>query len=372
MTEHDDDTDIDIQTPGGFRFRANTGAFIAWTFGFVAMCACGMLSVMFWPAKAPLETPMADRNGWSADAFESDETAQIVGALPAFEITGDNGERIVQDNSRANVRLWNAVLAVNGRHLDNIPQQVGDCVSWAYCHAGEIVICVEKQSGLISEFHPLFPPYVYGISRVQIGGRKIRGDGSCMAWAVAGGQQFGVLRADADGVPSYSGSIARQWGKEGPPRDLIAATKMYTIGTASPVRSAAEVRDAIANGYPVPFGAGGIGFDRVVVKHGRLLADPPSGSWAHAQCVIGYDGSGAEPLFCLLNSWGPLAGGKSPIDGSPPGSYWITQRSMQRIAQQGDAFAISGFAGFKARKIDFKLTQKPRKESGHVSVALGL
>lgn len=372
--DHDSDPDIDLQV-GDVRVRAKARWIVAASSGFVASVLAITLSLFL--LRAPSETPPDARHGWSADAFQSEETSQIVGSLPGFQIVGDNGELIVQDNAKANVRLWDAVVAVNGQHLPNIPQQVGDCVSWAYSHAGEYVICVEKAAGGQTEFHRLFPPYIYGTSRVEIGRGKIKGDGSCMAWAVKAGQQFGVLRADAAGVPPYSGTLARQWGKDGPPRELIEASKMFTIGTVSPVRSTAEVRDAIANGYPVPFGAGGIGFDLVVVKYGRLLAEPPSGSWSHAQCVIGYDGSGAEPLFCLLNSWGPLAGGKSPLSGEPPGSYWITERSMDRIARQGDAFAISGFTGFKARKIDFKLTarerSKPsRKESSHGTVAQAL
>jgi len=374
--KHDSDPDIDLQC-GDVRFRAKARWILAASAGFVACVVAVTLSLFVLRVNAPHETPVAVRHGWSADAFEDEETRGIIAGMPAFQIVGENGEQIIQDNAKANVRLWEAVVAVNGKHLDNIPQQVGDCVSWAYCHAGEYVIAVEIQAGGKSEFHRLFPPYVYGCSRVEIGHGKIKGDGSCMAWAVKAGQQFGVLRSDADGVPSYSGSLARKWGSEGPPRELIEASKMFTIGTSSCVRSAAEVREAIANGYPVPFGAGGIGFDHVQVKYGRLLAEPPSGSWSHAQCCIGYDGSGAEPLYCLLNSWGPLAGGKAPMAGEPPGSYWITERSMDRIAKQGDAFAISGFSGFKARKIDFKLTarerSKPnRKESNHVSTAQAL
>lgn len=349
-------------------FAIAAGSFISC----VTICVVGWVIV-----RSPDITPEKDRHGWSVQAFEHEETRQFVGSLPNFQIVGDGGELIVQNNRNANVRLWDAVVSVNGSHLPNVPQQIGDCVSWAYCHAVEFLICIELKTGPPREFHRLFPPYVYGTSRVQIGGRKLHGDGSCMAWAVKAGQQFGVLRSDADGVPPYSGSIARQWGSQGPPKELIEATKMYTVGTVSPVQSAVEVRDAICNGYPVPFGAGGIGFERVVEKYGRLLADPPSGSWSHAQCVIGYDGSGSEPLYCILNSWGPLASGKFPIDESPPGSYWITERSMDKIAKQGDAFAISGFVGFKARKIDFKLTmgdlynlinENQKREKSHVSL----
>lgn len=364
----DSDPDIDVQTPH-FRFRAKARWIVAVAVS-LSLTFLTVVGSIVWLAGTPHETPLADRHGWSAEAFNNEETAQIVGAMPTFQIVNEDGVPIVQDNANSDVRLWEAVIAVYGQHLPNIPQQVGDCVSWAYCHAGEYLICVEMKTGPPDkEFHRLFAPYVYGISRHQIGKDRLRGDGSCMAWACKGGQEYGVLRSDADGVPSYSGPLARQWGKVGPPKNLIEATKMFTIGVASPIRSAKEVRDAICNGYPVPFGAGGIGFDRVAERYGRLVG-VRAGSWSHAQCVIGYDGSGEEPLFCVLNSWGPLAAGKSPIDGSPPGSYWIVEKDMEFIARQGDAFAISGFQGFKAREIDFRLTRRKVKEANHASVAL--
>lgn len=365
----DSDPDIDVQTPH-YRFRAKAQWVLA-VGAAISVCVLSVVGGIVWISTIPNETPDTAKHGWSAEAFEEEDTQQFISQLPPFQITDENGIPISQDNQNADVRLWDAVIAVNGQHLVNIPQQIGDCVSHAYCHAGEYLICVEMKTGPPgNEFHRLFRPYVYGISRVQIGGRKIRGDGSCVAWAVRGGKEYGVLRADAEGVPSYSGALARQWGKEGPPRDLIEATKMYSVGISSPTRTANEVRDAICNGYPVPFGASGIGFDRVIEKYGRLVG-VRSGSWSHAQCVIGYDGSGEEPLFCIVNSWGPRAGGKSPIDGSPPGSYWITARDMEYIARQGDAFAISNFEGFKAREIDFRLTRKERKVD-HATVALAL
>lgn len=365
----DSDPDIDIQTPH-FRVRAKAQWILACG-AFVTMSILSVVIGIVWIAGTPRETPDDAKHGWSAMAFEEPETQEFISGMAPFQIVDENGIPISQDNKEANVRLWDAVVEVHGGHLPNVPQQIGDCVSHAYCHAGEYLICVEMKTGPPgNEFHRLFRPYTYGISRVQIGNKKLRGDGSCMAWAVRGGKQYGVLRADAEGVPPYSGSIARKWGASGPPSDLIEATKMYTVGSSSPVRSATEVRDAICNGYPCPFGAGGIGFDRVVEKYGRLVG-LRSGSWSHAQCVIGYDGSGPEPLFCILNSWGPLAGGKSPIDGSPPGSYWITEKDMEFIARQGDAFAISSFDGFKAREIDFRLTRKERK-GHHENLALAL
>lgn len=354
-----------------FKFKLTTKDFAILASTFVVITSILVVGNVL--VRDPDFTPEKERHGWSSTAFNSQETSQIISSLPDFQITGENGEVIVQDNAKANVRLWDAVVEAYGKHLDNVPQQIGDCVSHAYCNGGEYLICIEMKTGPPgNEFHRLFPPYVYGISRIQIGRGRVKGDGSCMAWAVQGGKQYGILRADADGVPPYSGEIARQWGKQGPPKDLVEANKMYSVGTSSQVKTANDVRDAICNGYPVPFGAGGIGWDRVKVQYGRLVGIR-SGSWAHAQCVIGYDGSGQEPLFCILNSWGPRAGGKSPIDGSPPGSYWITQRDMAYIANQGDAFAISNFVGFQARDIDFKLSRKNQvKEKNHASVAQAL
>lgn len=365
----DSDPDIDIQTPH-FRIRAKARWMLAWGAG-MSLCVLSVVASIVWFSTIPNETPDEVKHGWSAAAFEEEETQRIISGMTPFQVVDENGVPISQDNREANVRLWDAVISVYGQHLPNNPQQIGDCVSHAYCHAGEYLICVEMKTGPPgqNEFHRLFRPYTYGISRVQIGGKRIRGDGSCMAWAVRGGGEYGILRADAEGVPPYSGEIARRWGKEGPPKEFIEATKMYKIGMASPTKSADEVRDAICNGYPVPFGAGGIGFDKVIEKYGRLLG-VRSGSWSHAQCIIGYDGSGQEPLFCVLNSWGPRAGGRSPIDGSPPGSYWITERDMEYIARQGDAFAISNFDGFKAREIDFRLTRNEHRRNNHAMFAL--
>ena len=345
------DSDSEIQ----IRFKLSTKAVGLLGLSFVLSVTLG---VLVWVSfRAPDETLAEHRHGWSADAFQAEETAQIVGAMPAFQIVGENGEVIVQDNAKSNVRLWEAVVAVNGQNLPNVPQQVGDCVSWAYAHGCELLIAIEMKSEGGKEFHRIFPPYIYGTSRVLIGNGKLKGDGSCMAWACRAGQQYGILRSDADGVPGYSGSLARDWGRNGPPKQLLEAAKMFTVGTVSPIRSAAECRDALANGYPCPFGASQIGWENTVIKHGRIVGIR-SGQWSHAQVAVGYDGSGPEPLFCILNSWGPRAGGKSPMQGEPDGSYWISERDMDFVARQGDCFAISGFAGFKARKIDFKLTER--------------
>lgn len=365
----DSDPDIDIQTPH-FRVRAKARWMVAWGAG-MAMVIASVVGSIVWLGTIPHETPDHAKHGWSAEAFEAEDTQEIIAGMAPFQLTDENGIPIVQDNRNANVRLWDAVLATQGKHFVNTPQQVGDCVSWGMKHAIEYLICVEMKTGPPSEFHEVFSPYLYGISRHQIGKDRISGDGSCMTWAVRGVAEYGVLRSNETGVPRYSGTVAREWGRKGPPAKFIEIARQTLVRTSAPVNTADAVRDAICNGYPCPFGAARIGFDRTVEKNGKLVG-LRSGSWSHAQCVIGYDGTGSEPMFCILNSWGPLAGGKSPIDGSPPGSYWISERDMEFIAKQNDCYAISNFDGFKARDIDFRLTRKERKVDHATKFALAL
>lgn len=355
--EHDDEDDLEVSVKIPPKILMILSAV------FLTLIAIG--GHVWVSVRAPKITPEEVRNGWSAEAVESEEVKEFVGSLPDFLIVGDD-----KDHTRDNVRLWDAVIAVRGTHFENTPQQIGDCVSWGMKHAIEYLQCVEMKTGPPREFHHVFSPFIYGVSRHQIGqDRYARTDGSCMAWAVRAVQEYGVLRADEAGVPPYSGAIARAWGsRTGPPPQFLAKARQFLVKTVSQVRTADAIRDSICNRYPVPFGAGNIGFNVVREKYGRLVASN-SGVWAHAQCVIGYDGSAPEPLFCILNSWGPFAAGKSPIDGSPPGSYWITKRDMDFIARQGDAFAISNFDGFKARNIDFKLIQKPQKKGMNHAVA---
>lgn len=312
----------------------------------------------------PDTTADADKHGWSADAAE--EAAPIVAAMPAFGITGENGEVIVQSNEKANARLWDAVLAVNdGKHLPNVAQLIGDCVSRASMNASEYLICIEMKTGPPgqSEFHRIFSPYPYGVSRFLIGKGKLRGDGSCGAWAAKGVVEYGLLRADAEGVPPYSASVARDWGRNGPPQRFVEEGRHFPIKQASPVRTADEIRDAICNGYPVTI-ASNVGFEQIVTKDDRLVG-ARKGTWNHAMTVCGYDGqTGAEPYWYILNSWGELAHGK-PLQGEPPGGFWIRERDMQAIAVQGDSFAYSGFEGFKGRSLNFHLFGEKKKEPDH-------
>jgi hypothetical protein len=319
-------------------------------------------------------TPPHAREGWRPEIVGTPEHAAVVAAMPPFELRDEERRRIVQDNTRANVRLWKWAKLVNGgQHLPNIPQEVGDCVSWGAANAINYTAAVQiARDGAPQEFHQAFPPYIYGTSRVLIGRNSLRGDGSVGAWAAKAVQQYGVLRSDAANVPTYSGALARKWGnKPGPPDEFLEAAKPFTVQTVAPVRSADEVRDAICNGYGVSI-ASDCGFAmHPPVIDGRLI-NKRSGNWNHQMSIVGYDGeTHREPLWYVLNSWGHTAHG-TPPDDSPPGGFWITRKDVEYIVRQGDSFAFSGFQGFPAQTLDFRVFGRKRRSDSKLKPAAPL
>jgi hypothetical protein len=291
----------------------------------------------------------AEQLGWSPELLDAEETREIAASMPPLRIAGD------RDNSGRNVRLWEfARLANSGAHLPNTPQEVGDCVSWGAANAVNYLQAIQIYfEGKTHQFRKIFPPYIYGTSRVQIGKGRIRGDGSVGAWAAKAVKEFGVLPVDAEGVPEYSGKVARDWGRNGPPQKFLTEGKKHLVQDVAQVESAAQMRDAICNGYPVTI-ASNFGTKTISQRDGRQVAKW-NGSWAHQMCVIGYDGTGSQAYFYVLNSWGPNAHPK-PLQDEPPGGFWITFEDADRIARQDDSWAFSSFAGFPRNdEIDFNV-----------------
>jgi hypothetical protein len=317
----------------------------------VALCLMPGRQVPFEPDQGPNGTP---NYGLAVD--HAAQAAPIAAALPPFQITGENGERIVQDNAKSVVHLWDATKAVLGKHTDNYPQEIGDCVSFGGKNAIEHLLCVRiaRDGPAAGEFHPIATAYLYGISRVQIGGGRIGGDGSVGAWLAKGVQQYGVLALDDPDVPRYSGGVAKKWGnRPGPPKQFIDIAKQRLVKTVSPIRNATEARDAICNGYPLTI-ASDYGSTDIRERDGQMVARRNT-SWMHQMAVVGFDGTkGRAGRFYVLNSWGPDAHPK-PLNDEPPGGFWIEASDMDYIAKQGDTWAFSDFDGFPARDLNFNV-----------------
>lgn len=294
----------------------------------------------------------------------TEAAAVVVASTPKFMLVGAAAD---EDNSRKNVRLWDAMLALRGSHFPNVPQQIGDCVSWGAANAVNYLQAVQLTRGPPDafEFAPADPPYIYGTSRITIGakhGSRFRGDGSVGAYAAEGLKECGCLKATHPQCPPYNASRAKEWGDKGPPDWARDAAKRYTVETIANVDSADEIRDAVCHGFPVTV-ASNWGTKTIRPKDGRMVA-AHDGMWPHQMCCIAYDGSGREPYWYLLNSWGPNAH-PMPLQNEPPGGFWIDRKSMEYIAKQGDCWALSGFEGFPAEDLDWdQLLHRTRSTVG--------
>jgi hypothetical protein len=318
------------------------------------------------PAGVMTSGEMQKLCGWSGEDLARKEGARLAKQFIPFLIS-ENGEPFQTEDRRS--VLWDAAKKVLGRHIPTKKQEIGDCVSFGAASACEYLLAVQIAAGSQQEWHEVFPPWIYGGSRVVVGKGRLgcRSDGSVGAWAAAwllesGG---GALPADSPGVPRYSGSIAKDWGCKGPPKQFAEFAKPNFLRAAANVTTWQECRDALINGYPVTI-ASNVGFEgRGVEREGKMFRSP-NGNWGHQMFLAGYD-LRPEPCFYILNSWGP-AWCEAPTDDAPPGGFWVTAKTIQRIVSQGDSYAFSDAQGFPARQWDIILDGPPTGENRNGSI----
>ena len=103
-----------------------------------------VLVIALWISVKPTITPEENRYGLAKN--HAILAAPLVAASPAFQIVDDQGRPVVQDNIRANIRPWEMVRKLDspgkpvGTDWKNIPQEIGDCVSWGYCNAANYTL----------------------------------------------------------------------------------------------------------------------------------------------------------------------------------------------------------------------------------------
>lgn len=238
-------------------------------------------------------------------------------------------------------------------------QTIGDCVSMGAACGIDVLKCTQHfvlGTGESWVAETATEP-IYAASRVEIAGGQLGGgDGSNGIWAAQAMKKYGTLVRQKYGsidLTVYSGQRARQWGmpRAGMPDELEPFSKEHIIKDFSQVRTWAEARDAIANGYPITI-ASGAGFTSTRDKDGFAR---PSGSWPHQMCLIAMKDD-SRPGALIQNSWGPtwISGPKGQYD-IPDGSFWVDADVLERnILSSGDSWALSNFVGFPPQKLDLR------------------
>lgn len=180
----------------------------------------------------------------------------------------------------------------------------------------------------------------------------------------------GILYREVVGkydLTSYSIAMSREWGANGPPREVAVAAAQHRALAVAQVSSWDELVAAISSGYCVPI-CSNVGFASTNVrdKDGFL---PRGGQWNHCMLVCGIrfsDGPGKRDGCLILNSWGErwVTGPRWPED-QPEGSFWCSRADIESILRQGDSFAIGSVSGFPWRKLEHKewLTPPPPQTS---------
>jgi hypothetical protein len=287
--------------------------------------------------------------GWAGQG-EARRARLAMGADFPIEL-GAGPERLVtaDEFSGRVVRLWDFVRDRNkGVQWRCDKQEIGDCTSWGWSHAVLMTLSVDLVlAGNLDPLEQPFPPYTYGVSRVFIGGGKIRGDGGLGTWNAAASIQYGYVTFRQAGVP-YSGQLARQWGRSGPPGNLVEQGKK-SPGDVRLIKTWDESCSAISTGHAVAV-CSDVGFETIKEQNGRIEG-VRKGSWPHCMCFCGMDARpGMEALYCW-NSWGPDAHAPAEsyarLDGAPPGGFWVLRKDAETMLGQEDSFAVS-FSGFKS------------------------
>ena len=290
--------------------------------------------------------------GWVRD----DDEVEAVRATLKFPDFSDTPASLAMGAEPKEVFLWNAARKVVGNPLPARNQlSVGACVGLGTASAVEHTLLAQiaswdKANGPPPTFREISPEIIYAGSRVQIGGGRIRGDGSVGAWAARFVNEYGILGRGKYGkldLSAYSESICRQLGAGGVPADLIAEVKLRPVKDISQIKSVADARKSLANGYAIAV-CSNVGFVNLRDSQGFCK---PAGNWQHCMSIIGYRSD--RPGFYIMNSWGadyfrgPLGAGDPP-----DGGFWADESVVAGMLSQGDSWAFADATGFPPRPVD--------------------
>lgn len=292
---------------------------------------------------------------------DAEKTAHsdALGSMPAFAIRGE-----WKDNE-ARYPLWQAGVKVLGKFLPYNHQLTGSCVGAGGGNAAKTLMCVEiALKGEAEEYRELWWPFTYGKSRERAGMRS-PGEGSLgSSWAQAATQD-GIF-ARVDDLPAFrevsgwlqlSDKLEYQWSDgDAIDRKWIEVGRQHLIKTAAQIRNSQEARAALANGYPLTLAS-------MFGTRGPRKAGNPTvnlaewdASWAHQMfCDEAWDHPTLGLIFRIGNNWGPGAHPAPPSNDSPPGGFYVTAKTFDRICQGDEVFALSAYAGYPARSIDWVL-----------------
>lgn len=262
------------------------------------------------------------------------------------------------------------VVSAIGKPFTGFRQLSGSCVG-AAGGTVESTLCFTDVilRGDLENIVLPFWPLNYGRSRLYMGEHG-PGEGSLGSTFAQSCREDGFLEWGTPGLPQYdtrnqyalaaddktAQSLEMQWsaGDKIDPKWLSLSRK-HLIKTTSQLRSAAEVRDAIVNGYPVTRA-----FEYFCnpgtarVQDGALVGNY-SGRGGHQESWLGYwNHPSLGELIWEQNQWGSSVYGDDP-GGGPGGGCWQKFADVDRMCrgQYAEIFSFSQFDGYPAQQLNF-------------------
>lgn len=324
------------------------------------------------PVPTTAVTREAARYGW---VNRPAEVEAFLARLPK-PLFRDAAASLMGTEHRDFVAWEQGEIPLLGTALPAHRQTVGDCVSHGGSRAIQDGLYIDQAHNRPAESPGAFwsaaaevaavpPPQIateplYAFSRVEVGGGRIRGDGSIGAWAAEAAKKYGVLsRAKYDGVDltNYSGQLARSWGapRSGVPDKLEPIARTHLVGNVAATRTGEEALAALYNCYCLNV-CSQQGFTETRDSRGMCQ---PRGSWAHAMaCRAVLKLKGGILVVVIQQSWGNSPTGNDQVeleDGRvitlPQGCFCVDFNVfVKRMLSAGDTFAFAGPAGFEPRE----------------------
>lgn len=302
--------------------------------------------------------------GWVDDQ----PAVQAAAATLEFPRFADTPAGKTQDELPDHAYLWDAYRDLFGRPPPPQNQNpVGSCVSFGTSRAMERSLSwAIVHEAAPFKFEQFREEVIYAVSRVDIGGGRMGGDGSVGAWAAKGATEVGHLPAGTYGsydLTKYDPTRCRQWGSRGVPADLKAELAKYKTGSTSQVKTWAEAKKSLAQGYGIAV-CSNQGFAKARDANGVCR---PEGNWAHCMSLDGYhvDKATGKEYGHIENSWGtsyhtgPVGWG----DPSPAG-FWAESSVVDRMLKAKDSWNFSIVRGFPRRRVDWVQRVEPERFRG--------
>jgi len=300
----------------------------------------------------------ADLMGWMGpyDERKAFDAAVEAGIAATYDDVAEQCDAILArrlgivgaDNAGPRPFTWDleAELVAAGVIAEPFPvhtQDTGNCVAAAIEMLGQqrqlVEIALFRQE---EKPRPWFTPWIYAISRNQIGG-GMNGAGSTGAWGARAVAEYGVLFADDEGVPAYHGTSDR-WGSR---RNVTNPeyAKFFDLAADNKAKivkftDVSKMLVAIEAGIMLSI-ASGQGFS--VREYKGFHTFRPSGSWSHQ---MHFTDVIRNPFVALYrgNQWGASAHGR-PLHGERPGGAWNLAEDIERELRSASVYGFFDFEG---------------------------